>query len=436
MTVLPAEVEYGFVTGRLLQAVADTTDSGRLPDAVPMQGKIKFTPANQVLRVGEPASTIVLKQPITCQIDAEGYLMGPPFNFTGVWLVAGVYTVTYTLVGVLVKSHDIEVLPEHTDANPLDLTTAMPPGGPVLGPSEYADLNGRLTTLEIDGLPLHADTHAVGGTDPITPGSINAYNAAALDTYQQPGQSGGWTGVDLSLIDVPGRYFDQGAGPDSPEFGAGSSFMDVVTNPAGGIVIQTYSVQKNHRVYRRIRGGASAPWSAWRRIDGGGTIRGTGQPEGVVAAPVGTEYIDLDATAGARKWYKASGAGSTGWIVTEGGPVVMDASSYLLNGWAAPYAGRCEAIRRVGSVTLAMYISPKTATSDVLMHLADLGPSWQAKDIVGSWVRLDGTDHGPVLVQLEGGLYEVIAIGAAGILQNVYISLTYTPLNIDWPTSL
>ena len=40
---------------------------------------------------------------------------------------------------------------------------------------------------------------------------------------------------------------------------------------------------------------------------------GTGSPEGEVAAPVGSVYIDTAATNGSIRWVKASGTGSTGW---------------------------------------------------------------------------------------------------------------------------
>ncbi len=43
-------------------------------------------------------------------------------------------------------------------------------------------------------------------------------------------------------------------------------------------------------------------------------FEGNGQPEGVVAAPVGSHYIDLLATNGTPEWYKATGIGNTGWI--------------------------------------------------------------------------------------------------------------------------
>lgn len=52
-----------------------------------------------------------------------------------------------------------------------------------------------------------------------------------------------------------------------------------------------------------------------------GSIRyfqGTGFPNGVVSAPVGSIYIDTAITNGASSWIKKSGTGNTGWNVLEG----------------------------------------------------------------------------------------------------------------------
>ena len=48
------------------------------------------------------------------------------------------------------------------------------------------------------------------------------------------------------------------------------------------------------------------------------TIQGNGYPEGVVSAPVGSLYVDLQETNGAVMWRKKSGTGSTGWVVLKG----------------------------------------------------------------------------------------------------------------------
>jgi hypothetical protein len=147
----PPDLTYGYVDGRIILAIGDRSDAGRTPDPVPADGMtVTFTPANTILKVTTPTPATVIKQPIVCSVDANGYLIDGQ-EARGVWLVTGTYKVTYSHPRALIPSHDIEVTTGHTEAAPLDLTTAMPPGGPVLTPSEYAELNGRLTILEAAG---------------------------------------------------------------------------------------------------------------------------------------------------------------------------------------------------------------------------------------------------------------------------------------------
>lgn len=47
-------------------------------------------------------------------------------------------------------------------------------------------------------------------------------------------------------------------------------------------------------------------------------IHGNGMPNGRVAAPIGTTYVDMAVTNGALKWIKESGDGNTGWKVFTG----------------------------------------------------------------------------------------------------------------------
>ena len=42
-------------------------------------------------------------------------------------------------------------------------------------------------------------------------------------------------------------------------------------------------------------------------------LRGTGTPEGVVTAPVGTLFLRTDGGANTTLWVKETGAGNTGW---------------------------------------------------------------------------------------------------------------------------
>lgn len=72
---------------------------------------------------------------------------------------------------------------------------------------------------------------------------------------------------------------------------------------------------------------------------------GEGFPEGKVTAPVGAIYTDRLATAGAIRWIKTSGSGSTGWKVEYGDTGWIDVRDSLLNGWTASGAQ----IRRINA---------------------------------------------------------------------------------------
>lgn len=59
--------------------------------------------------------------------------------------------------------------------------------------------------------------------------------------------------------------------------------------------------------------------------------KGTGSPEGKVAAPVGSIYTDTTATTGAIRWIKSSGSGNTGWKVEYGDTALRNISSLIAN---------------------------------------------------------------------------------------------------------
>lgn len=88
-------------------------------------------------------------------------------------------------------------------------------------------------------------------------------------------------------------------------------------------------------------------------------LRGTGMPNGVVAAPPGTYYTDTAGTNGAWRWIKTSGTGNTGWTVVFGDTGWRDVSSLLINGWTV-FAGQTPRIRRTngGLVFLKGLIKP------------------------------------------------------------------------------
>ena len=150
MAALPADLEYGKAVGRYILAVGDGSDPDRLPDAEAADGKILITPKAPVMRTASP-SAVVIKQPITCTTDETTGELLDPEGAVGVWLVTGQYTVTYQFARATLPAHDIEILPTHTDSSPLDLGLALPPGGPLLTPSEFAVLDARLQVVEAGG---------------------------------------------------------------------------------------------------------------------------------------------------------------------------------------------------------------------------------------------------------------------------------------------
>lgn len=152
---LPGTLSYGFVTGRFVLAVADTSeDPDVLPNANPVSGKVTFTSTNLVSKetLATPPTTVI-RSVIPGAFDENGDLYNPsdPSGPRGLWLVTGNYKVSYSLSSGSLAGHEIVVLPSHTEENPLNLLSALPPGGPVLNASEYAELSARIDALETGG---------------------------------------------------------------------------------------------------------------------------------------------------------------------------------------------------------------------------------------------------------------------------------------------
>lgn len=95
-------------------------------------------------------------------------------------------------------------------------------------------------------------------------------------------------------------------------------------------------------------------------------LDGTGSPEGIKTAPVGSIYRDVAGTNGAWQWRKTSGTGNTGWKVFDGDTGVVNLGTTLINGWAT---GQFFQARRSGSiVTLQVeQLRATGATSDIAM---------------------------------------------------------------------
>lgn len=69
-------------------------------------------------------------------------------------------------------------------------------------------------------------------------------------------------------------------------------------------------------------------------------IHGTGMPNGKVEAPVGTTYVDTNATNGALKWIKRSGTNNQGWEVLTGDTGWRKLRTYSVLGNSAVHVRR------------------------------------------------------------------------------------------------
>ena len=164
-------------------------------------------------------------------------------------------------------------------------------------------------------------------------------------------------------------------------------------------------------------------------------LTGTGFPEGVVTAPVGSIYIDTAVTNGASSWIKKSGTGNTGWQVLEGDTGWRNITALWQtnsnNGFDA--VGLLIKLRRVNNVvTLSVY--GKIATG-----------------AVQSLLTFGGAEMAPP----QNGELQLLALGGAKALRGDTLNngwraelaqfgegywvrdiKTWTPHSTAWPTNL
>lgn len=197
----------------------------------------------------------------------------------------------------------------------------------------YGDLTYLSKAAAIDTYApfTHAASHAAGGKDPITPQSIGASGSMGVIK----------AGTNLNDLKAPGTYVQS----------SGSNATTALNYPAPSLAGYLVVSAPGHAAYLQqtyfpLRSASGAVWQrtmygvntfdAWVMVS---PFRGTGSPEGVVTAPVGSDYIDTAGTNGAHRWYKSGGTGNTGWVVAEGDTGLRDVSDLLQNGVTAGVNG-------------------------------------------------------------------------------------------------
>ena len=104
---------------------------------------------------------------------------------------------------------------------------------------------------------------------------------------------------------------------------------------------------------------------------------GTGFPNGVVTAPVGSIYIDTAVTNGASSWIKKSGTGNTGWQVLEGNTGRRNITSLCAN----VTSGNVYLMRDGNIVTFALadvVLGTESGTVVITPSIASFAPSWSS----------------------------------------------------------
>ena len=164
MTTIPlpaSEQVFGCVVGQVIRGVGDGNDADVLPEAIPAQGSITFTPDRILVRASNPSSFVAYES-VTCTLDNTGKMTLS--NSDRVWLPVGSYTVSFSLNKGSISSFKILVTKEHTHDNPLDLVTAQPytpPSGvlvqTLLVPAGIQDgalvlQSGQLSTVDLGSL--------------------------------------------------------------------------------------------------------------------------------------------------------------------------------------------------------------------------------------------------------------------------------------------
>jgi hypothetical protein len=120
-------------------------------------------------------------------------------------------------------------------------------------------------------------------------------------------------------------------------------------------------------------------------------LQGTGSPNGVVTAVVGSMYTDTAATNGAIRWIKATGSGNTGWRVEYGDTGWREIGSVLLNGFTATSVK----IRRFGDqVSITIFALDGSSSTGTTLYTLPTGFASDSR-IRQTWMGRSSSDQTP-----------------------------------------
>lgn len=167
-------------------------------------------------------------------------------------------------------------------------------------------------------------------------------------------------------------------------------------------------------------------------LNGANVLSGTGFPNGVVSAPVGSIYIDKAITNGASSWIKKAGTGNTGWQVLEGDTGWRDIGLPDDGSIIPGPAYGAVLIRRIGSNIIFRLRDVEFTTSDAI-------PMAFSATYINGFFGGNTNIYSPIYRELNqvgngGSWYLGIRLQAtAGINSNLYMQWQTTQA---WPPTL
>ena len=288
------------------------------------------------------------------------------------------------------------------------------------------------TTLAVTGASTFSGDVTISKATPVITASASSTTTASF--YLDNASSGSY---GRFLFRVGGaRRWDFGRdGTAESGANAGSDFYLTAYSDAGSGIGTWLAVRRADG--KTTLGGAGASAGLELGSSGPRIMSGTGSPEGVVTAPVGSEWIDTAATTGAVKWIKATGSGNTGWVVERGDTGIRDLSAVALsNSWA--WASSIARMRRINNtVSIEWRLSPAAATASGPVYNIPSGfrPTSTASG-AAAWPIYSSTN-----VFNHAAAFDVEANGDVYILNYSTSPTTYravlTWMTADaWPSSL
>ena len=223
---------------------------------------------------------------------------------------------------------------------------------------------------------------------PLTSGGRLSVDLAATDdtdgnpvgfTYTVTEQFDNFAGGRSYPISLPAAASPVDLADISPESSANAGTVVWAGMPVGGTVGQ-FMVKTGAPNYE-------AGWSTMADQ----YLQGTGFPEGVVTAPVGSVYTDTAATNGAIRWIKATGSGNTGWRVDYGDTGWRNIESVLLNGFTATSVK----IRRFGNqVSITIFALNGASSTGTTLYTLPTGFGSDSR-IRQTWMGRSSSDQTP-----------------------------------------